>query len=83
MYTPGELPTDSIESLQAALNNELQKIAESLKIGEFEAINLKELNRALDKIRNGDIINADGVNYDPGEGQGIYHYDGTTLIKLG
>jgi len=83
MYTPGELPTDSIESLQRALTDELNKISESLRTGEFESINLQELSVALDKNRSGDLINADGTNYDPGSGQGIYHFDGTTFTLLG
>lgn len=83
MYTPGELPTDSIESLQRALTDELRKISESLRVGEFESINLQELNVALDKNRDGDVIYADGTNYDPGSGVGIYYFNDTIPTKLG
>jgi len=83
MYIPGELPTDSIESLQRAIREELSKISESFRVGEFESINLQELNVALDKNRNGDVIHADGTNYDPGSGKGIYYFNGTIFTKLG
>jgi hypothetical protein len=83
MYTPGELPTDSIESLQLALKEELLKISESFKVGAFETINLELLSAALDKQRAGDLINADGDNYDPGNGAGIYWFNGTIYTKLG
>jgi len=83
MYTPGNIPTDSIESLQLALKEELYKISESFKVGEFETINLQLLSAALDKQRAGDLINADGTNYDPGSGAGIYWFDGTIYTKLG
>ena len=83
MYTPGELPTDSIESLQRALLDELKKISESFRVGEFETINLQSLSAELDKQRSGDILNADGTNYDPGNGAGIYWFNGTIYTKLG
>jgi len=83
MYIPGEIPTDSIESLQRAIKEELSKISESFRVGEFESINLQELNVALDKNRNGDVIHADGTNYDPGSGKGIYYFNGTIFTKLG
>lgn len=83
MYVPGELPTDSIEDLQRALTDELRKISESFKVGEFETINLQALSTVLDKQKSGDILRADGDNYDPGEGAGIYWFDGTIYTKLG
>jgi len=83
MYSPGELPSDSIESLKRALEDELRKISESIRIGEFESINLQVLNVAPDKPRAGDHINADGANYDPGSGAGTYCFDGTIYNKLG
>jgi hypothetical protein len=85
MYVPGELPEVSpeLEGLKRALEEELRKISESLKVGEFESINLQLLTSALDKNRSGDLINADGTNYDPGNGAGIYHFNGTIFNKLG
>lgn len=83
MYIPAELPIDSIESLQIALNQELRKISEAFQTGEFETINLRKLNVALDKDRDGDVLYADGTNYDPGSGKGFYYFDGTIYTKLG
>lgn len=83
MYTPGDIPTTSIEDLQRALQDELQRISEAFRIGEFETINLQLLSASLDKIKAGAIINADGTNYDPGSGAGIYWFDGTIYTKLG
>ena len=82
MYIPGELPTTSIEELKRALDDELLKISEALRVGEFESINLQKLSVTPDKPRNGDIINADGTNFNPGEGAGIYGYL-TDYTKLG
>lgn len=85
MYTPGDLPTvpTEVEAFKRAMEDELKKISESFRVGEFESINLQELNTALDKNRNGDVIHADGTNYDPGSGKGIYYFDGTIFNKLG
>ena len=58
------------------------RISEAFRVGEFETINISEINRELDKPRDGDVINADGVNYNPGSGKGLYYFDGTTYTKL-
>jgi len=35
-----------------------------------------------DKLQANEVILADGTHYDPGEGQGLYWYDGTSFHKL-
>jgi hypothetical protein len=34
------------------------------------------------KLKTNDVFLADGIHYDPGEGQGLYWYDGATFHKL-
>ena len=43
---------------------------------------LEETNTAPAKPRDGDIRYADGSNWNPGAGTGIYWFDGTTWNKL-
>lgn len=44
---------------------------------------LAELNREPSKLRAGMIVLADGVNWNPGAGQGVYCYYGSAWNKLG
>lgn len=72
-----------ISNLPAYLEDLEQRIYEAFRTGEFESINLQQLSVALDKNRSGDVIHADGTNYNPGEGAGIYYFNGTIFTKLG
>lgn len=80
-YDPSEIPNTSLEDIARAVTDELKRIAES--INTTDVIRIAERNVALDKPRDGDVINADGTNYDPGSGKGIYYFDGTSYNFLG
>lgn len=79
-YSPsGVVPTNA-RDLGAFLQRELAAIAEA--INQEDLLRLEETNVAPDKPLEGDIRRADGTNWDPGSGQGIYWYDGTSWNKL-
>jgi len=59
-----------------------KRILDGFDTAQFNSINLNELHTTPQKPRNGDIINADGTDYNPGSGQGIYHFNGTVYTKL-
>ena len=67
--TPEELPD--------YLFNELNRLSDILF--NIDTFRLEETNVAPDKPRDGDIRYADGTNWNPGSGRGIYAYidDGT------
>lgn len=44
---------------------------------------LDKLTAAPIKPRDGDIHYADGVNWNPGGGQGVYYFDGSGWVQLG
>ena len=44
---------------------------------------LQQLNVAPDRPRNGMVVLADGTNWDPGSGAGVYAYYGSAWVKLG
>lgn len=81
-FTPKTPDINSFTELNDYLSDLENRIAEAFRVGEFEYLNLTPLASALDKPRNGDLINADGTNYDPGEGAGIYLYN-NTFTKVG
>lgn len=65
------------------LNREFIRIEEDLK-GEQDYSFLRELNVEPDKPRDGMIIRADGSNWNPGYGAGLYLYNSgwVKLIEL-
>ncbi|MCH8622635.1 hypothetical protein [Undibacterium sp. TS12] len=74
-YAPGLVPTDAAD-MQRFFSSELQKIASSMA-----AISLGHLDKtavAPVKPRDGDIRYADGINWNPGSGVGVYYYKGAT-----
>lgn len=62
-YTPGDVPTDAA-SQAAFLRLELQKIAQSLDTSN-ERLMLDMLSAAPKKFRDGTVVLADGVKWQP------------------
>ena len=83
MFIPKNPPLSQDSDLYEYLTDLEARIEEALLRPEVETINFKEHNVALDKLRNGDVYIADGTNYDPGAGKGLYRNDGTTDTKVG
>lgn len=81
-YTPKPLPPPgSINTLQQALERELKTIAE-------ESYNNKTVqyvtqNVAPTKPREGMTAYADGTNWNPGYGEGLYVFNGSAWVPLG
>jgi hypothetical protein len=79
-YSPGQVPEDNNE-LRRFLAYELNKIQTSiaaLALGHIDKTHVAPV-----KPREGDIRFADGTNWNPGSGKGIYFYDGTVWKLLG
>lgn len=76
-YSPDPVPYDPTE-IPAFLARELAKIQVAL----FED-GLAEYNTEPDKPFNGLTVLADGTNWNPGSGQGVYTYYNSTWNKLG
>ena len=72
----------TFEDLNEYLIDLENRIEEAFKLGEFESINLNKLTVAPDKPRDSDVINADGTNFNPGSGSGLYLYNGTIYEKV-
>lgn len=52
------------------------KVLEEILKGEQDYLHCGVLHRALPKMRDGMIIYADGSDFDPGRGEGVYAYIG-------
>lgn len=48
----------------------------------FDRISLNPLSVVPAKPRTGVIVYADGVNWDPGSGEGLYRFDSTSVWRF-
>ena len=73
-YTPNPVP-DNPEDLPQYLLQEFQKIQGALEENPIAFI--EEKNVEPSRVKQGDIVYADGTNWNPGQGENLYYYDGT------
>lgn len=71
-YTPSNVPPTA-EQLVAFLRLELAKIAQAMETQDA-SLSLDTLYAAPKKFRDGTIVKADGVTWNPGSGAGVYCY---------
>lgn len=73
----------TVQELVRYLETELRAVYQAL--AETDAVDLRVTNREPERPRDGMIVYADGTNWDPGNGRGIYIYDNgwTRLTKVG
>lgn len=76
MYEPKPFTDDS--PLGRYLQEELRKLSEHLKVNEVENLEFKVWNTTPDKPRTGQAYYADGTNWNPGSGEGLYIYLSTS-----
>lgn len=83
LYNP--VPPQNIDDPQALaryLFEELNRISNALEFVRYDVV-LDELNVAPAKPREGLTVLADGTNWNPGSGAGVYTYYGGVWVKLG
>lgn len=71
-YQPDPINEDSV--LARYLATELQKVSDNFRSPDVESINYKVWHVAPDKPRAGRAYYADGINWNPGSGEGLYIY---------
>lgn len=79
-YAPSPPPNDP-KALPSYLYDELTRIRAAITA--LAEGHLDQVHIAPTKPRNGDIRLADGTNWNPGLGQGVYCYYNSTWNKLG
>ncbi len=79
-YSPGTPPSDP-KALGLFLQTELRSIARALQL--LAAGHLDPVHVAPLRPREGDIRLADGTDWDPGAGAGVYAYYAAAWNKLG
>lgn len=79
-YVPGIVPDDP-KQMRQFMQDELYRIkvaVDALAAGHFTQVHVAPL-----RPRQGDTRLADGVDWDPGSGQGVYTYYNAAWHKLG
>ena len=78
-WTPNPAPINN-DQLSDYLFHELNRLSDI--IFNLDVMRLEQTNVAPNKPRDGDIRYADGTNWNPGSGTGIYAYVGGSWTKL-
>lgn len=78
-YTPAPVPLDS-KDIPRFIREELTRISDLLTI--YPARMIEFRTTAPAKPREGMLYGADGTNWNPGAGKGVYCYIGTAWTKL-
>lgn len=82
MYSPGPLNDNSLEALRDFVLEELQRLSNVLFAMQVQQIQLTELHVAIAKPREGMVVFADGTDWNPGSGRGVYVYSSSAWVKL-
>ena len=75
-YEAPSTAPESFKEYQLWLIDELRHLADAMVQLETDAVLLKEWNVEPDKLYNGLVAYADGTNWNPGDGRGLYLYNG-------
>ena len=76
----GQYSNQEVQRLAGALERELLRLTEA---SVFSSIILEPQNVEPEKVQDGLTVLADGTNWNPGSGQGVYTYYNSTWNKLG
>lgn len=79
-YVPTPVPVALQRGLRAWLANELRRIAAAFD--SVSALNLEQLAAEPDKLEDGMVVYANGTDWNPGSGAGIYGREGGAWVKL-
>jgi len=80
-YSP-QIPPNNPAELPAWIAAELKRLKESLDAPQ-ESLTLQVTHVAPVRVKDGDIYEADGTNWDPGTGAGTYIRRAGAWVKLG
>lgn len=70
-------------ALPEETRDEFRRIADNFKRPDVEGVILAELNAVPAKVFEGLTVRADGTNWNPGAGRGVYCYQGGAWTFLG
>lgn len=80
-YTPEQFsPVENLQQLEDVVYRELTRIKEALDA--VDAVILPKLHVEPTKVLEGQLAYADGTDWDPGAGQGIYQWRTSAWVLI-
>ena len=80
-YHEGGPRTEDVRELAKYITDMLRRIAHITQ--EYNFLYLPPVHVEPDRLKEGLIVHADGTDWDPGSGQGLYMYYNSSWNKLG
>jgi len=80
-FNPLPLSAGSLSELQATIAQNFRLLSEVMN-RPVSQVQLQPLASPPAKPREGWVVRADGTNWDPGAGAGVYEYLGAAWVKL-
>lgn len=80
-YFPQNPPTDPAK-LPGFLRDEFRRLQQAM-LTHQRAVRLAVLHAQPDKYEEGDVVLADGTDWDPGSGAGVYRRSSSAWVFLG
>lgn len=81
MYEPTAVP-GSFPGLRAWLAAQLRQLADNLAAPTVRMLNIVALHEPPERVSDGDIVRADGTDWNPGAGAGVYARISGAWVKL-
>ena len=76
------MPDDCPPRLKSWIAWQLRQIADGLVAPAIISLHFATLNAPPSRITNGDVVFADGTNWNPGSGAGLYERRSGAWVKL-
>jgi len=80
-YRHSGTSAQTVSDLRNWVSNELVRVANAFKT-ESQTTTISVLNAEPQKPQIGKIVFADGTNWNPGAGRGMYYYDNSGWVKI-
>ena len=81
-YAPTAIPFDAPRGLRAWLADQLRQLAAVVAAPSVSLVEFDVLHAAPDRLATGLLVFADGTDWNPGSGAGLYEYRGSVWHKL-
>ena len=80
-FEPTPVP-QQFSALRFWIATQLRRVADTLTMPTVRGIHFAILTAPPERFENGDVVMADGVNWNPGAGGGLYQRFGGAWVKL-
>lgn len=82
MYTPGQTSFTKPEDVLTFVQQELRRVSLAMQSMATQQIIFAELHGEPEKPREGMVVYADGTDWNPGDGKGIYAYTDGEWVRM-